>query len=169
MSVHGLRAVVSLLLCGTIVSVGRAESPVIPPFAKELYRSQLKIGDYKARNTSTWDRWYKARQTLGMPKTNESYVRATAAGLQTEGTAMRFENGMVVRIGTSPRAGRTSLLYGGIFNKYEEFGGLHGTLGFPISDAYQLGQTGNYAQIFEKGQIYFNPATRSYEVRYFPQ
>jgi uncharacterized protein with LGFP repeats len=157
-----------LLLAGLAASESLAASPATVGGLSVLHKAQRKaliIGNYRCQYVTTWDKWYSRRQTLGVPKTDE--LNDVATGTGTKGTAMRFNNGMITRMTTGVRAGTTAMMFGGIWNKYEQSGGLHGRVGFPTGNSYVwMTSTNAYAQNFEKGQIYFDDASRTYIVKY---
>ncbi len=156
-------AIAALVISGLIPVATYAGSPLSP------FTHSPDVGNgHKAIYQSTWDSWSRHRLVLGKAQMDEAYVKATAPGLNTYGTAIRFDNGIIFRNNSAPRKGETSAVLGAIMQKYDEVGGAHGRLGFPTGDSYIHDvKRHTKAQNFERGQIYWSQLAQGYVVHYF--
>jgi hypothetical protein len=156
----------SCFVLGSLLTVGVGSAsafPLLGPFPADL-----KIGQYKAKHTSVYKAWYRVQFLLGQSKYDESYTKAVGTKFQSEGSAMGFTNGVIVRISSPPRAGKITVVSGEIFKVYDRLAGTHSRLGFPLSGVYVYNDaTGAKAQNFEGGMIYWSTSRQQYEVKYW--
>ena len=92
---------------------------------------------------------------LGDPLANQAQIEADQGG----GTVQYFQCGMIV----SGQSGVAFVVYGLIYARYRDLGGLSSGLGQPISDE-QNAVRGGRVSSFDKGEIYWHSDHGAHEV-----
>jgi len=168
-SANFTRRVLLPFLLGTILAVfvNQTKADWMNPFELMKTAKFPYIGGYHVAYRDTFDKWLGNYRMLGLPRTDELYVKTEWSDLDTAGTAMGCKNGTIYRIGTGPLNGKSYIVAGKILKKYYELGGVHSRLGFPTSQAswYNSDFEGG-AQFFQGGVITWDPPTKTYVVRY---
>jgi LGFP repeat len=93
---------------------------------------------------------------LGDPVADQSVIPTNQGG----GTAQYFQRGMIV----AKTNRQACVVYGMIYVRYRDLGGLGGALGQPISDEEDAAGGGRVSH-FEKGDIFWHPSHGAHEVR----
>jgi hypothetical protein len=93
---------------------------------------------------------------LGDPLADQSIIPANQGG----GTAQYFQRGMIV----AKTNGQSFVVYGMIYARYRDLGGLGSALGQPVSDEEDAAGSGRVSH-FEEGDIFWHPAYGAHDVR----
>ncbi|OYO05857.1 polysaccharide deacetylase family protein [Enemella evansiae] len=100
-------------------------------------------------------KWNQVRSIVGEP------LEPEFCGLREGGCAQRFQRGMIY---WSPASG-AAFVRGSIQQRWGTFGWETGFYGYPTTDEFCGLRDGGCGQHYQRGSIYWSPATGAYDVR----
>lgn len=127
-----------------------------------LPRPVATVNGCQFRYAATYYAWVQRKEVLGNPVSNEQVGNRSPQG--TDATFMLFERGTINHILNGAGKGRSWVVLGGIGEKYRDFRGPAGFLGYPTSHEYNFNAAGHDAQSFEGGMIYWDDRSTNFAV-----
>lgn len=161
-----LRSFCALSLVACVFSLG-VVSVAERASAGAVAGKAFRVGQFKTQHHGTYLMWQLNRSRLGEAKFDEVRMGSGDTQFGSEGAAMAFENGLIVRNFAETGVGSITVVSGPMFEAYLQQGGLHGRLGLPKTMPYlNDDSTGGKAQDFEGGRILWDAHDHQFVVRY---